>query len=331
MHFFIDMVRSIIPPGWRENGSGWISGNCPACVANGESRPDRKRRGGFKMESDRWVYNCFNCNFKAGWNTGSTLTANAKNLLGHFGMPEREVQAIALRLSKEKDDSIWTLQGQRKAHAETYRPDWPTVSLPKSSRSSPLPDAAVAMIKERGLDFWTDWMHAPDDLVYKKRLLLPFRYKNKIVGYKARWLGENPENKIAAYLTSAPPHFVFNLDRQKKERNTVIVVEGEYDAISVDGVSLGTNSLSMNQAALINRLRKRVILLPDADEAGRNLIEPAIEHDWLVSFPEWMEKHKDANSAIQEYGRLFVLKSILKSAIRNDTMIRIMAMKYLRN
>ena len=34
----------------------------------------------------------------------------------------------------------------------------------------------------------------------------------------------------------------------------------------------------------------------------------------MISFPEWLEMHKDANSASQEYGSFHVVKSMLHTA-----------------
>ena len=77
-------------------------------------------------------------------------------------------------------------------------------------------------------------------------------------------------------------------------------------------------------------MRRRIILLPDADSAGKELIEPAIREGWNVSFPEWMDTHKDANSAAQEYGRLFVLRSVVEAAESGPSKIRVLARKFLK-
>ena len=45
------------------------------------------------------------------------------------------------------------------------------------------------------------------------------------------------------------------------------------------------NSVTAEQAHLIDRLGKRVILCPDRDTAGKELIEQALELGWEVSFP----------------------------------------------
>ena len=35
MDFITDYVKSVIPPGWKSNSTGWTSGNCPMCIHNG--------------------------------------------------------------------------------------------------------------------------------------------------------------------------------------------------------------------------------------------------------------------------------------------------------
>jgi DNA primase len=104
---------------------------------------------------------------------------------------------------------------------------------------------------------------------------------------------------------------VFNLDKQHKDSKFVIVVEGPFDAMAVDGVSIQGSEISDTQAELIDRLQREVIVVPDTDSAGRKLVDRAIELGWTVSYPVWQETCKDLNEAVVKYGKLFVLKSIL--------------------
>jgi hypothetical protein len=43
------------------------------------------------------------------------------------------------------------------------------------------------------------------------------------------------------------------------------------------------------------------------------LVDQAIEYGWTVSFPIWQNTHKDVNSAVIAFGKLFVIKSILEA------------------
>ena len=100
-------------------------------------------------------------------------------------------------------------------------------------------------------------------------------------------------------------------------RDVVVVTEGVFDAILIDGVSVLGNSVTAEQAYLIEKLGKRVVLCPDRDSAGKELIDQALELGWEVSFPPWHHDCKDAADAVNKYTRLGTLQSILSYATAN--------------
>ena len=111
--------------------------------------------------------------------------------------------------------------------------------------------------------------------------------------------------------------YVFNIDKfVDTDREFVVVVEGVFDAILIDGISVLGNGVTAEQAHLIDKLNKRIILCPDRDKAGKELIDKAIELGWEVSFP-WSADCKDAPDAVNKYGRLLTLASIVKHASDN--------------
>ena len=337
MHFFTNYVRGLIPA-WRPASGGWVAGNCPACVRMGQPRNDEKRRGGFQFGEDNWVYHCFNCKLKTGWSKGNRMSSGVRLLLGEFGVSNSDMQRINIELMREEETA--QLLNPLPEIKPPFTPDWPEVELPTDAaliteqdpaQITPNFEKGLTMLNDRQLLHWTDWAYTSADFKYRKRMILPYRYNGKIVGHNSRYIGDPPNSATPKYMLLKPPHYVFNLDQQLPDRNIVIVLEGDYDAISIGGVSVGSNHISEEQASLIKQLRKRTILLPDADHAGNGLIEPAIKEGWAVAFPEWMEKHKDANSAANEYGRAFVLQSIIHAATDNPTRIKVLAKKYLRN
>jgi len=336
MHFFVDYVRNLAT-GWRSSSGGWVTGNCPACVRMGEPRPDTKRRGGFQFGDDEWVYHCFNCKLKTGWGKGHKMNSGTKLLLREFGINDSDLQRIQIELMREEETA--QLLNPLPEPTPPYRPDWKEVDLPEGAELFDDIDytkinmnlqTGLEMLHRRQLTHWDDWAYTSKDFKYRRRILLPYRYDDKIVGYTARYIGTPPDGKTPKYLNTKPPHFVFNLDRQNSDRTVVVVTEGDFDAISIDGVALGSNTVSDEQASLINSLRRKTVLLPDADHAGNELIEPAIKHGWSVAFPEWMESYKDASEASLHLGRTFVLKSTLAIATDNPTKIRVLAKKYLK-
>lgn len=145
---------------------------------------------------------------------------------------------------------------------------------------------------------------------YNRRIIVPYYHEGKLVGSSARALEDTVTPK---YWSDHPSDYVFNLDKQHKNSKFVVVVEGPFDAMSVDGVSIQGSEASDTQVELIDRLQREVIVVPDTDSAGKKLVDRAIEAGWTVSFPVWQETCKDLNEATVKYGKLFVLKSILQA------------------
>ena len=107
-----------------------------------------------------------------------------------------------------------------------------------------------------------------------------------------------------------------------------IVCEGQLDAIHIEGCALGGSEISDQQAMLLNRLQKQIIVCPDRDSAGSKLVERAIELGWSVSMPDWASDINDIGDAVARYGRLYTLHSIATSATDSPLKIRLKAKKW---
>jgi hypothetical protein len=192
-----------------------------------------------------------------------------------------------------------------------------------------LPDIAedlgkiIEYILGRGMDLdWYKWMWSPMP-GYADRVIIPFYHEGHIVGYTGRKITEGKPK----YLTDAQPGYVFNLDSQKDNRSYVIVVEGQFDAIAIDGVAVMHNEVNEIQAARISSLGKEVIVVPDRDRAGSKLIQSALDYGWSVSLPPWQESIKDAADAVKINGRLYTLFTILHYKESNDLKIQLLRKK----
>jgi DNA primase len=149
------------------------------------------------------------------------------------------------------------------------------------------------------------------------RVIVPFFYQGRIVGYTARKITP----KGVKYLSDHHPHFVFNVDNQKEHQQYMFVCEGPLDAIAVGGVALLTNAVAEQQYRIINNLGHQVIVIPDQDRAGLELIDRAIERGWSVAFPNWDPDVKDAADAVARYGRLFVTVDCILTAQQGEIKI----------
>jgi hypothetical protein len=170
----------------------------------------------------------------------------------------------------------------------------------------------------------TDYYWSPS-LGYRDRLIIPFYYEGRVVGWTGRSVVPDKKPK---YLTEVQPGYVYGLDEQGYNKVFAIVCEGQLDAIHVEGCALGGSEISDQQAMLLNRLQKQIIIVPDRDKAGSKLVERAIELGWSVAMPEWAEDINDIGDSVQRYGRLFTLHSIATSAEESPLKIRLRAKKW---
>ena len=319
-----DAVRLILPAKRKTNStSGWISFMAPCCHYKGESA-DTRGRGGMILNADGGCsFHCFNCNFKASYVPGRHLTYKFRKLLGWFGASENEIKRLVIDAIRVKDIVL------PDAVIEEVEPiDFKPRPLPDEAQDffilntfytltddKDVPqgyDDAVIYISDRQIDFQKYQFYWTPETQYNlhKRVIVPFTWKGNIIGYSARAFDDTVKPK---YHSNYEPNYVFNVDRQKHDSKFVIVVEGPFDAMAVDGVAVLSNECSETQADIIDSLGREVIVVPDADKSGKKLIDDALEYGWSVSFPIWQKDYKDVSEAVEKLGKLFVLKSIIEA------------------
>jgi DNA primase len=121
------------------------------------------------------------------------------------------------------------------------------------------------------------------------------------------------DTRIPKYIQDIQPGYVFGTDLQKANWQTAIVVEGVFDALSINGLAVLHAEINDAQVRLIRSLGKEVVVVPDQDEAGMKLVDRAVELGWAVSMPEWPEGVKDVNDAVIRLGRLAALITIMQA------------------
>ena len=321
MSAVVEIFRSLLPSRAKPSPSGWTSFNAPCCHHRGHSQ-DKRKRAGVRFDSGI-VYNCFNCKFTTGWQPGSPFGEKMKSLCRWLGASDDVIKDLVFESLKTESPEY---------NPEQYQPkiDFTEKQLPEAAMpikewvaSEYLTEIAenieqvITYVYDRGLDPMSDdfyWSPAPG---YDNRVIIPFRYQGKVVGNTARRITDgNPK-----YLSDQHPHFVFNLDAQPLERKYLFVVEGPFDALSVGGVAVLTNTISDLQSRIINKEQKEVIVIPDQDKAGISMIESAVEFGYSVAFPNWDNDVKDCAEAVRRYGQLYVIVDAIKTA--TDSKIKI--------
>jgi hypothetical protein len=294
--------------------SGWVTFNCPICT-------DNRKRAGVITSGPKISFNCFNCGHTTGWSPNPHMGKKYRDLVDKLGATSAEIHTVQMELLKHSED----LQDTESTEYVYSFSKFDTVELPGDVQTiDSLEDGHLLKeyARDRGILGVYPLLHF-SDFVNKKRVIVPFTYNGEIIGWTGRHIAP-PDKNTPKYLNNVPSGYVFNVDAfAGTEREIVIVTEGIFDAILVDGVAVQGNTVTPEQAHLIDKLGKRVILCPDRDEPGKDLIEQALTLGWEVSFPPWHPDVKDAAEAVNKYGRLLTVASIIKYATSNNVKIQV--------
>ena len=324
MSLILETVQQHLPSKRKSTPSGWISFNAVCCHHNGTSA-DNRQRGGI-MLNEGVSYHCFNCGFKSSWQPGRHISVKFKKLLRWLNVSDSDINRCML-------DALRRQEGIEDTGIKNPIPTFIDKALPRGAEpivsylDNPPAELLPVLqyLSERKLYLEDYDFHWTDEEGFQNRLIIPFYFQSRIVGYTARKITEGKPK----YISEQQPGYVFNLDQQGPDQKFVIVVEGPIDAICIKGVALTSAEVGDSQRALINRLQRQVIVLPDRDQAGHRLIEQALALGWSVSFPEWGDGVKDVNDAVKKFGRLYTLWSIVHHSESNALKIQLRMKKWL--
>ena len=319
-------LLALLPPKRKSTPSGWTSFDAVCCHHNSNSRDTRKRGGVLTNADGGFQYHCFNCNFKAGWTPGKLLSKNTKSMFTWLGLSDTDLGKLNLIALKIKDDQPILKKSLNLDLMEKPLPDdclsineW----IKEGCQDKDLINVIEYLINERQVGWdWYDWHWSPAP-GFKDRVIIPFYHNDKIVGYTGRKVTDGKPK----YLTDAQPGYVFNLDRQTHERKYVIVTEGQFDAIAIDGCAISHNSPNETQCMRLNALGREVIVVPDRDKPGAAMLKSAIENKWSASLPPWGDDVKDVADAVKKYGRLYVLTTILHYKVSGEINLHLLKRK----
>ena len=347
--FLTNYVINILPLKRKTSANGWISFNAPCCQHHGENADTRGRGGIITNSSGGISYHCFNCNYKTGFTPGQPLSYKFRKLLSWFGADENTIRHLVIKAIQIKDQ-IELIQPASKADIAPI--DFKIRPLPSNAKllhelvefyetkeNNVYPNKlldAIQYVGERNVDlnnynfYWT-----PDsDYKLNQRIIIPFYWNEQLIGYTARAIQSDIKPK---YYSDYEPNYVFNVNTQHAKNKFVIVVEGPFDAMAIDGVAVLSNECNEYQADIIDALGREVIVVPDFDIhmnnhgrkvwPGGKLIDQALEYGWSVAFPVWAETCKDVSEAVKKYGKLFTLKTILDSKQYNRLKIELLKRK----
>ena len=244
--FLVEKVHRLLldnlPIKTNKTPSGWNTMDCPMCS-------DKRKRGGLITTGAKISYNCFNCGYTTGWEPNPTLGKKYKDLATILGADQQDIHKVTIELLKYAEE----LETETETDYVYNLQKFTTEQIPDTASAvDDLEDghAVKEYAKQRGLLGLYPLLYF-DDRLYKQRLVVPFTYNNEVVGWTGRHISP-PDKQTPKYLHKMQPGYVFNIDRfADSKREIVIVTEGVFDAILVDGIAIQGNSVGPEQAHLI--------------------------------------------------------------------------------
>ena len=311
-------ILQLIPGKKKVTQSGWQSFNAVCCQYRGH-KADRRSRGGIKFDGENWSYHCFNCGFKCNFTLGRSISKNTRTLLSYCGLDKDDINKYSLESLQHKDLLDFVKVKREKAKIkfkEMSLPDAELVDINNTKHK-----VYVEYLRKRKINL-SDYpfMCTPDaEGRQANRVIIPYTYENKIVGHTSRYL----DDRTPKFINEQQQGYVFGIDLQKPEYNVCIVVEGIFDALSINGCALTHNTISEPQADIIKNLNKKVIVVPDQDKTGLQICDRALDLGFYVSIPNWEDDVKDVNDAVIKYGKVATLLSILQSATNSKIKVEV--------
>lgn len=336
MDIFQETISRHLPAGAKHT-TKCIEINCPCCVLMGESRPDSRKRGGVFLELSTTGYHCFNCGFKFRQDFDKPLNRKAKTFLKELGATNDEIRKVMFVYRKNQSEESQLLSKIFKPKKVNIDLDFKEDKLPKGTML--LHDAVNAIDSEshpafrayqyafeRGIEdnpmlLWCD----SDDKKIKDYLIIPFIYKDKIVGYQARYTGHDPWMLSNRRFINSNPNsgkYLYGIENVFSEKKFLIINESLIDSYLYRGVGLMSHNPTFNQVNIINKFKGVKILVPDFGKSSDILIDIAIDNGWSVYFPFW-DDGKDLGEATEEYGRIFMLNHIIKNHVNAPSSINL--------
>ena len=324
-----EFIYNVLPQ--IKNRGEWHCFNCPSCVTRfGEGRPDSKKRGGLKFDGDGMVYHCFNCHFTWGWTPGFKISKKMNMFLDDLGLTSSQL----MELRKLVDEYIDKTNEIKKSSIQRIIRDIPCEyksikeSLQQGVMSKTLNKIYSYLVgRNERLLSWSDLMWAEGN----EHFLIPCYEYGKVVGYSLRQLNDNSSNKYIHYV---PSGYIYNFDNMEKNRKYQILVEGQTDALAIDGISLLSNTFTSDKLKRLLDYKgdSEIIVVPDRDKAGMKLVNEVIENKlpFSVSFPTWDTGIKDVEDAVKKYGRLYTIYNIINNKETDYNKIKIKMGSWLR-
>lgn len=302
-----EIVRQYVPLPANPTAKGWYTITCQVCHDH-----KYKKRGAWKFDNGKTAYHCFNCAAKGTFDDNVCfLSDDMAKVLTAYGIPPEYLSLIKFKALEKRGTKS---KAPVKIDIST-EPD--ALSLPNHfyklvSGSTDVWSimAEEYLVNDRGMSVSDYQFYLSRDKDWKGRLIIPFYKDEKLIFYQGRDLTDTKPSKYLNVDVSTKDNVLYGYNQLMKQTELPLyIVEGFFDAHSIDGVAVLGNVMSDNQIKILNRSRRKKVVIPDRKGDGQVLALKALEAGWSISLPD-IGNCKDVDEAVKKYGKLYIMRSI---------------------
>lgn len=307
-----DLIEQNIHLG-SESATGFRAVRCASCN-------DHSERAGFKFEGGTVGYSCFNCARKFRYEELSgKLSRDARKVLLDFGIKEQQIQEVLgssffVKAAEPKEVTLESL----KPKITLYTPE---VELPPKCYplGSSLCDELQAPIIEYLLSRCIDPLEVNAlfsvDPKYFNRVIIPCMREGKVIFWQARTIIDAKPRYLSPGLSKEAVLWGYD-NLWKNYDQPLFITEGIFDAAPLSGVALIGSKMNASKLEVLNKCRRRKIVVMDRDENGENLANLALSEGWEISWPGPSARGQilDVNKCVQKYGRAYTIWTLMKNS-----------------
>lgn len=284
----------------RQSSTGFYEMDCPVCASAG-----KKRQGGFKLESDKIIYNCFSasCDAACVYEENQPISRKFRNMMDIIGVKipvdlRAKKSSIQLQIEKELTSSLY----EKHTYKEVPIPDgW----IPLSETDSYWKE----YFDDRRCDH-SDMLFITDGL-YRGCVAIPMKFYNRIIGFQIATV-----SGLTKYITYSGDNDHLIMINNGIIKQQVLLVEGILDAKCFPNtVAIMRGNITEKQA--YHLIGKDVIVMPDR-HSGDRLLKQAETYKWKVLVPPWNNVF-DLNDCVVIYGKLATAKMIAEHTYTDYT------------
>lgn len=315
-----EVIRQFVQLPSHPNSHGWYSVVCKVCNDHNKKGP----RAGFHFDGPSVGYNCFNCGHTAAYDP-STRKPPSKEMvevLNAFNIPETEWKKAGF------DALIKNYQTVIRRYLLPQEP--PEISLPlyfyplTDDKEDDWCQYSIEYLTNRKIN-WQEYpfycvkkMDHPDNKRWYGRLIIPFFKDGRLIFYQGRDLTDLHKRKYLS-LNSPRDNILYGYEYiDMPTSDPLFVVEGWFDAYSINGVATLGNRLTQQQISWLNRSNRPKVIIPDRYGDGHLLAKQAIDLGWSISTLDRNDDCKDINESIIKRGKLYTMTTIMNNIISGN-------------